>query len=97
MNTKIANNIAAKARKNTEPITFTESISIELTEDGVYEIWLTSEEWNYSIFGTFNHVRSATPTTKQDQPLTTKKILRGTHILIERGDKTYTLTGQEVK
>ena len=97
MNTKTANNIAAKARKNTEPITFTESISIELTEDGVYEIWLTSEEWNYSIFGTFNHVRSATPTTKQDQPLTTKKILRGTQILIERGDKTYTLTGQEVK
>ena len=97
MNTKTANNIAAKVRKNTEPITFTESISIELTEDGVYEIWLTSEEWNYSIFGTFNHVRSATPTTKQDQPLTTKKILRGTQILIERGDKTYTLTGQEVK
>ena len=97
MNTKTANNIAAKARKNTEPITFTESISIELTEDGVYEIWLTSEEWNYSIFGTFNHVRSATPTTKQDQPLTTKKLLRGTQILIERGDKTYTLTGQEVK
>ena len=97
MNTKTANNIAAKARKNTEPITFTESISIELTEDGVYEIWLTSEEWNYSIFGTFNHVRSSTPTTKQDQPLTTKKILRGTQILIERGDKTYTLTGQEVK
>ena len=97
MNTKIANNIAAKSRKNTEPITFTESISIELTEDGVYEIWLTSEEWNYSIFGTFNHVRSATPTTKQDQPLTTKKLLRGTQILIERGDKTYTLTGQEVK
>lgn len=39
----------------------------------------------------------------QDIPITnnkearTAKVLRGTQILIERGDKTYTLTGQEVR
>ena len=97
VNTKIANNIAAKARKNTEPITFTESISIELSEDGIYEILLTSEEWNYTVFGTVNYIRSATEITKEDPASTTKKILRGTQILIEREGKTYTLTGQEVK
>ena len=97
LNNTSVNNIAARVRTNTEPVSFTESISVELTEDGLYEIWLTSEEWNYSVFGTINYVRSATTITKEDPASTTKKLLRGTHILIERGDKTYTLTGQEVK
>ena len=97
LNNTSVNNIAARVRANTEPVSFTESISVELTEDGLYEIWLTSEEWNYSIFGTINYVRSATTITKKDPASTTKKVLRGTQILIERGDKTYMLTGQEVK
>ena len=97
LNNTSVNNVAARVRANTEPVSFTESISVELTEDGLYEIWLTSEEWNYSIFGTINYVRSATTITKKDPASTTKKVLRGTQILIERGDKTYMLTGQEVK
>ena len=97
LNNTSVNNVAARVRKNGQPTSFTESISVELTEDGLYEIWLTSEEWNYSVFGTINYVRSATTITKEDPALTTKKVLRGTQILIERGDKTYTLTGQEVK
>ncbi len=97
LNNTSVNNAAARVRKNGQPTTFTESISVELTEDGLYEIWLTSEEWNYSIFGTINYVRSATTITKEDPASTTKKVLRGTQILIERSDKTYTLTGQEVK
>ena len=97
LNNTSVNNVAARVRANGQPTTFTESISVELTEDGLYEIWLTSEEWNYSVFGTINYVRSATTITKEDPALTTKKVLRGTQILIERGDKTYTLTGQEVK
>jgi len=97
LNNTSVNNVAARARANGQPTSFTESISVELTEDGLYEILLTSEEWNYSVFGTINYVRSATTITKEDPASTTKKILRGTQILIERGDKTYTLTGQEVK
>ena len=97
LNNTSVNNIAARVRANTEPVSFTESISVELTEDGLYEIWLTSEEWNYSIFGTINYVRSGTEITKEETSSTSKKLLRGTQILIERGDKTYTLTGQEVK
>ena len=97
LNNTSVNNVAARARKNGQPTSFTESISVELTEDGLYEIWLTSEEWNYSVFGTINYVRSATTITKEDPASTTKKLFRGTQILIERGDKTYTLTGQEVK
>jgi hypothetical protein len=97
LNNTSVNNVAARVRKNGQPTTFTESISVELTEDGLYEIWLTSEEWNYTIFGTINYVRSATTITKEDTALTTKKVLCGTHILIEREGKTYTLTGQEVK
>ena len=96
LNNTSVNNVAARVRKNGQPTTFTESISVELSEDGIYEILLTSEEWNYSIFGTINYVRSATTITKEDPALTTKKVLRGTQILIERGDKTYTLTGQEI-
>ena len=97
LNNTSVNNVAARVRKNGQPTTFTESISVELTEDGLYEIWLTSEEWNYSVFGIINYVRSATTITKEEPASTTKKVLRGTQILIERGDKTYTLTGQEVK
>lgn len=96
LNNTSVNNVAARARKNVEPITFTEVISVELTEDGIYEILLTSEEWNYTVFGTINYIHSATTITKEDSS-TTRKILRGTQILIRRGDKTYTLTGQEVK
>ena len=97
LNKTSVNNVAARVRKNGQPTTFTESISVELSEDGIYEILLTSEEWNYSVFGTINYVRSATTITKEDPASTTKKLLRGTQILIEREGKTYTLTGQEVK
>ena len=97
LNNTSVNNVAARARKNGQPTSFTESISVELTEDGLYEIWLTSEEWNYSIFGTINYVRSGTEITKEETSSTSKKVLRGTQILIEREGKTYTLTGQEVK
>ena len=96
LNNTSVNNVAARARKNTEPVSFTESVSVELLEDGIYEILLTSEEWNYTIFGTVNYIRSGTDIIKEESP-TTKKVLRGTQILIEREGKTYTLTGQEVK
>ncbi len=90
-------NVAARVRSNVEPVSFTDSVSIELSEDGIYEILLTSEEWNYTIFGTVNYIRSAAEIPKEDPASTTKKILRGTQILIKREGKTYTLTGQEVK
>ena len=97
LNNTSVNNVAARVRTNAEPVSFTESISVELSEDGIYEILLTSEEWNYTIFGRVNYIRSATEITKEDPASTTKKILRGTQILIEREGKTYTLTGQEIK
>ena len=97
LNNTSVNNVAARARKNGQPTSFTESISVELTEDGLYEIWLTSEEWNYTVFGTVNYIRSGTDVIKEDTTSATKKVLRGTQILIEREGKTYTLTGQEVK
>ena len=89
-------NVAARVRSNVEPVSFTESISVELSEDGIYEILLTSEEWNYTVFGTVNYIRSGTEITKEETSSTSKKVLRGTQILIEREGKTYTLTGQEI-
>ena len=97
LNNTSVNNVAARVRKNGQPVSFTESISVELTEDGLYEIWLTSEEWNYTVFGTVNYIRSGTEITKEETSSTSKKVFRGTQILIEREGKTYTLTGQEVK
>ena len=96
LNNTSVNNVAARVRKNGQPVSFTESISVELSEDGIYEILLTSEEWNYSVFGTINYVRSGTDVIKEDTTSATKKVLRGTQILIEREGKTYTLTGQEI-
>ncbi len=96
MNITSVNNVAARVRTNVEPVSFTDSVSVELSEDGIYEILLASEEWNYTIFGSVNYIRSATEITKEETH-TTKKVLRGTQILIEREGKTYTLTGQEVK
>ena len=96
LNNTSVNNVAARVRKNTEPVSFTESVSVELLEDGIYEILLTSEEWNYTVFGTVNYIHSATDIVKEETT-TTKKVLRGTQILIEREGKTYTLIGQEIK
>ena len=96
LNNTSVNNVAARVRSNVEPVSFTESISVELTEDGLYEIWLTSEEWNYTVFGTVNYIRSGTDVIKEDTTSATKKVFRGTQILIEREGKTYTLTGQEI-
>ena len=97
LNNTSVNNVAARVRKNGQPASFTESISVELSEDGLYEIWLTSEEWNYTVFGTVNYIRSGTDVIKEDTTSTTKKLLRGTQILIEREGKTYMITGQESK
>lgn len=96
VNTVSVNSVAARVRKNAEPVSFTDSISIELTKEGEYEILLTSEEWNYTIFGTFNYTCS-TLGTLRETPGNEKKILRGTQILIEREGKTYMITGQVSK
>ena len=96
INTVSVNSFAARVRKNAEPVSFTDSISIELTKEGEYEILLTSEEWNYTIFGKFNYTRSHLGTLRET-PCNEKKILRGTQILIEREGKTYMITGQESK
>ena len=96
LNNTSVNNVAARVRSNGQPVSFTESISVELSEDGIYEILLTSEEWNYTVFGTVNYIRSGTDVIKEDTTSATKKVLRGTQILIEREGKTYTLTGQEI-
>ena len=96
INTVSVNSGAARVRKNAEPVSFTDSISIELTKEGEYEILLMSEEWNYTIFGTFNYTRS-TLGTLRETPSDEKKILRGTQIFIEREGKTYMITGQVSK
>ena len=57
---------------------------------------------NHPLWGELNIIgRSQAPTTidqtTNNQRLTTNKVLRNGQIFILRGDRTYTLTGQEVK
>ena len=73
---------------------FTNTTSVELTEEGTYDIELTSESWNYIVIGSFdfNKTHEAVEIITSEHPAASK-ILRNGQLLIRIGDQLYTPSG----
>ena len=78
--------------------TFQNTVSIELTEEGLYQLNLSNPLWDYRIYGIFNYPQrhDAIDTTMAPTPAA-QKIIRNGQLLIRKGEKVYTLQGFEVK
>ncbi len=76
--------------------TFRNEVTVQITESGEYLLQLTNPSWGYTIFGRFNYSPQGIEITK-DQSSIINKVIRDGRLLILRGDKTYTVTGQEVR
>lgn len=50
-----------------------------------------------TVYGAYNEIGTAIENIEHSEPAKTHKLLRNGQILILRGDRTYTLTGQEVR
>jgi len=79
--------------------TFRDEVTIQITESGEYQLVLTNPSWDYSIYGTFFYspqgIEQITSSTQGGE--TSRLVLVNGQIYILRGEKVFTLTGQEVK
>ena len=72
--------------------TFRDEVTIQITQSGEYLLQLTNPSWGYTIYGRFNFAPQGLGSIPSYS--TPQKVLQNGHILILRGDRTYTLTGQ---
>lgn len=79
--------------------TFRDEITLQITESGEYQLLLTNPSWDYSIYGTFFYspqgIEQIHSSTQGGE--TSRLVLMNGQIYILRGEKVYTLTGQEVR
>ncbi len=75
--------------------TFRNEVTIQITESGEYMLQLTNPSWSYTIVGRFTYV--AEGIERVESASAPQKTLINGQIYILRGDKTYTITGQEVR
>ena len=80
---------------------FREEVTIAITESGEYTLQLTNPSWGYTIYGQFNYspqgidqIPVPAEENSEESHRKTRKILINGHILIIRGGKTFTLSGQ---
>jgi hypothetical protein len=79
--------------------TFRGIVTLQITGSGEYQLVLTNPSWDYSIYGTFFYapqgIEQITSSTQGGE--TSRLVLLNSQIYILRGEKVFTLTGQEVK
>lgn len=81
-----------------QPTTFENEVVIELTEYGPYELQLSNEAWDYIIIGKFYYGPQGVEMIGSDLTADgVQKVIIDGQLLLRKGDKTYTLTGQEIK
>ena len=78
---------------------FREEVTISITESGEYTLLLTNPSWGYTIYGQFNYTPQSIDQIPSEENSgeregNARKILLNGHILIIRGGKTFTLSGQ---
>ena len=80
---------------------FREEVTIAITESGEYTLQLTNPSWGYTIYGQFNYAPQGidqipvpAEENSEESHRKTRKIFINGHILIIRGGKTFTLSGQ---
>ncbi len=80
--------------------TFRDEVTIQITQSGEYLLQLTNPSWGYTIFGRFYYspqgIDQIESSSLQGGDRGRLILLNG-QIYILRGEKTYTLQGQEVK
>ena len=79
--------------------TFRDMVTLQITESGEYQLLLTNPSWGYSIFGNFIYAPQGIEQTSSSSQggETSRLVLMNGQIYILRGEKIYTLTGQEVR
>ena len=90
------NNMPAR-NKEMASDTFSESVSIQLKERGLYTLELTNPEWGYTIVGTFEYDGMQGIEPAETSVPAAQKILRDGQLLIRKGDRTYTIQGIELR
>ena len=79
---------------------FREEVTIAITESGEYTLQLTNPSWGYTIYGQFNYAPQGIDQIESSSLQGGDRgrlILHNGQIFILRGEKVYTLTGQEVR
>lgn len=80
--------------------TFRDEVTIQITQSGEYLLQLTNPSWGYTIFGQFYYAPQGIDQIESSSLQGGDRgrlILLNGQIYILRGEKTYTLQGQEVK
>ena len=90
------NNMPARGKEMADD-TFSESVSIQLTERGLYTLELTNPEWGYTIVGTFEYGGMQGIEPVETGVPAAQKILRNGQLFIQKGDRTYTIQGIELR
>lgn len=81
-----------------QPTTFENEVVIELTEYGPYELQLSNEAWDYIIIGKFYYGPQGVEMIGSNLTADgVQKVIIDGQLLLRKGGKTYTLTGQEIK
>ena len=75
--------------------TFRDMVTLQITESGEYMLLLTNPSWGYSIFGRFNYMPQGIISVHSSSA--PQKVLQNGQMSILRGEKMYTVTGQEVR
>ncbi len=79
--------------------TFRDMVTLQITESGEYLLQLTNPSWEYTIFGQFSYALQGIEqiSSSSQGGETSRLVLMNGQIYILRGEKIYTLTGQEVR
>jgi hypothetical protein len=88
----------AKGERQEESLlsdTFHNIVTVQLTEEGEYQLVLTNPKWPYSIIGRFSYPRATNSIDPIPNPYESKarKVLINGQLFILRDGQIYTLTG----
>ena len=96
-------NAPAKApAQQSEPDTdtFRDVVKLPINESGEYQLKLTNPSWGYTLYGTFYYAPQGIEqisSSSQQEIKAGRLILLNGQLFILRGEKVYTITGQELK
>ena len=95
LNNESGNNMPIR-RNAPQSQVFSDEVTVQITESGQYKLQLTNPLWGYSIVGRFNYVAEGIYNIRPSDAGVQKE-LRDGQLLIRRGDKIYTITGQQIQ
>ena len=88
---------APSQHKAPQTNTFRDKVTIQITQSGEYLLQLTNPSWDYIIYGQFYYAPQGIDQITNDQSPITRKVIKDGQLLILRGEKVYTMQGQEVR